>query len=95
MQHKPRVQITPEGKIIHPDYQETEQLSTHVAKYQKVWMDKKREDDSFNLSEQIRNMLDYMIIEDEDMDIPEEVIAQRDEIKDGDKDVLEVFIRGN
>lgn len=88
-EHSTASDLAPEGKVIKEDYELTKQVSTHVAKYQKEWIHKKKEDDTFNLSKKIREMLDFVIQESE-VELPEEVLVDEDEVEE--QSGIEVFV---
>lgn len=90
-EHFPATDIVPEGKAIRQNSKETKQVSTHIATYQKEWIHEKKEDDSFNLSKNIREMLDYLIAQD-DVDIPDDVLVDEKEVQSESDSGIQVFI---
>lgn len=90
-EHYPSANIVPEGKAIRQKSKETTQVSTHIATYQKEWMKKKKEDESFNLSKNIREMLDFLIEQDE-LDIPDNVLVDKEDAQVESDSGIEVFI---
>lgn len=87
----PRDAVTPDDKVIKPEFDNTSQVSVHLNKYQKKWMESKKEDGKFNLSGQVRGFIDYLIAKDE-MPLPEEVLTEPSDVEKIEESGLEVFI---
>lgn len=87
-EHSPTTDIVPEGKAIRQDSKETKQVSTHIATYHKEWIENK---EGFNLSKNIRKMLDHLIEQDE-VDIPDDVFVDEEEAQSETESGIEVFI---
>lgn len=90
-EHFPTTNIVPEGKAIRQESKETKQVSTHIATYQKEWIENKKEDGSFNLSKNLRKMLDHLIKQD-DVDLPDDILVDEEEIESKSENGIEVFV---
>lgn len=86
--HVPEPQIVPEGKVVREEDLDNVQVSAHLASYQKQWIEIKKEGEGFNLSGHIRDMVDYMILQDE-VDVPESVFMPEEEVE---RSVLDAYV---
>lgn len=83
--------IAPPGKIIKEDKKESTQVSIHVYQYHKDWLDEKREEETFILSEKVRELLDHIIVQDE-VDLPDETFINPEDVEEEERSGIEVFI---
>lgn len=89
---QPDSRLVPEGEEIKDEYADNYQLSAHIAQYQKEWMEKKRESENgFSISAEIREIVDALILNDEDVDIPDYCFIEEGEQENDALQGIEVF----
>jgi hypothetical protein len=88
--YRPKPSAVPDGKRIKDDKLKTEQVSTYLPKYQIEWLRQKRENETYNLAEDIRLFIDSMIAN-EELDIPQSCLMDEEEFKEDRATGIEVF----
>jgi hypothetical protein len=89
---QPDSRLVPEGKVLKDEYAKNYQFSAHISEYHKEWIDKKREtENGFSASKRLRQLLDLMILNDSEVDIPQECFIEEGEQENTALEGIEVF----